>query len=159
MLEKAAFSICVININIKLPVKEGTPGMPPIKQKWKNEAVRLKKEIHAVYLASRHPKTPWQARALTGLALALAMSPIDLIPDFVPVLGYLDDLILIPWLLRLALKSIPPEVMQECRIKAEQSQLTGRGGLWAAVFIAGFWLIVTVLVVNWLLTWFHRAGF
>jgi uncharacterized membrane protein YkvA (DUF1232 family) len=131
--------------------------VPLIKETWRNEAARLKKELHAVYLASRHPRTPWQARALAGLALALALSPIDLIPDFIPVLGYLDDLLLIPWLLRLALRSIPAEVMEECRYMAEQNQQMGRSGFWAAVFIAGLWLIIIGLVIKGLAAW-YRAG-
>lgn len=123
----------------------------------RNEAARLKKELYAIYLASRHPGTPWQARALAGLALALAMSPIDLIPDFIPVLGCLDDLIIIPWLLRLALHRIPGEVMQECRLKAEQSRQTGRSGIWAAVLIAIIWLLIFGLAVKGLTVW-YRAG-
>ncbi|MEQ8174937.1 MAG: DUF1232 domain-containing protein [Syntrophomonadaceae bacterium] len=123
----------------------------------RNEAARLKKELHAIYLASRHPGTPWQARALAGLALALAVSPIDLIPDFIPVLGYLDDLILIPWLLRLALKRIPDEVMKECRLEAEQSWQSGWGRLWAAALIAIIWLVIIGLAVKGLTAW-YRAG-
>lgn len=120
----------------------------------RNEAARLKKELYAIYLASRHPGTPWQARALAGLALALAMSPIDLIPDFIPILGCLDDLIIIPWLLRLALHRIPGEVMQECRLEAEQSRQTGRGGIWAAVLIVIMWLLIIGLAVKGLTVWY-----
>ncbi|MEN6349736.1 MAG: DUF1232 domain-containing protein [Syntrophomonas sp.] len=128
-----------------------------IKETWRNEAIRLKKELHAVYLASRHPGTPWQARFLAGLALALAMSPVDLIPDFIPVLGYLDDLILIPWLLRLALRRIPAEVMEECRHEAERNHQAERNGLWAALFIVVLWLLIIGLVLRWLAAW-YKAG-
>lgn len=126
-----------------------------IKQVWRDEAARLKKELHAFYLASNHPKTPWQARALAGLALALAFSPIDLIPDFIPVLGYLDDLILIPWLLRLALRNIPVEVMEECRNEVEQNQQVGRGGFWAAAVIAALWITAIGLAVKVLAAWYR----
>lgn len=131
--------------------------MPIIEETWRNKAIRLKKELHVVYLASRHPGTPWQARFLAGLALALAMSPVDLIPDFIPVLGYLDDLILIPWLLRLALRRIPAEVMEECRHEAEHNHRAGRSGFWAALFIAALWLLIIGLVFRWLAAW-YKAG-
>ena len=80
---------------------------------------RLKREIHALALAARHPRTPWYAKALIGGVVAYALSPIDLIPDFIPVLGYLDDLVLVPLGIVAAVKLVPPDVMAECRARAQ----------------------------------------
>ena len=85
---------------------------------WKARALQLKAETYAIYLAYRDPRVPWHARLFAACVVGYAFSPIDLIPDFIPVLGYLDDLILIPLGITLALRMIPPEVMAECRQKA-----------------------------------------
>src|SRR5438552_10345019 len=87
----------------------------------KHWAHQLKRDVHAVYLASRDPRVPWYAKALAVAVAGYALSPIDLIPDFIPVLGYLDDLIVVPLGVAL-LKLIPPEVMAELRIRATASQ-------------------------------------
>ena len=84
-------------------------------QVWKLRARAFKREVRAVYLAMRDPRTPWYARLLAGAVVAYAFSPIDLIPDPIPVLGYLDDLVLLPLGIALALKLIPAQVMAECR--------------------------------------------
>lgn len=86
---------------------------------WKKKAKSLKAETLALYLACRHPRTPWYAKALTGVVVAYAFSPIDLIPDFIPVLGYLDDLVLIPLGVALVMKIIPDDVMETCRAQAQ----------------------------------------
>ncbi len=95
--------------------------------KLKSRARALKTEIHAIYLAARDPRTPWYAKALIFFVVAHTFSPIDLIPDFIPVLGYLDDLIITPGGLWLALRLIPPEVMEEARKTAAQAEGPGRG--------------------------------
>ncbi|MEG3849995.1 YkvA family protein [Microcoleus sp. herbarium19] len=87
-------------------------------QSLKQLAKKLKKETYAVYLASTDQRVPWYARILAGVTVAYAFSPIDLIPDFIPILGYLDDLIIVPLGIWLVLKMIPPEVLAECRQKA-----------------------------------------
>jgi uncharacterized membrane protein YkvA (DUF1232 family) len=104
-----------------------------------SRARALKHETRALYLAFRHPRTPWYARAWVALVVAYAMSPIDLIPDFIPVLGYLDDLILVPMGVWLALRLVPPGVMAECRARASSDEIEGRP--WARVGVA---LIVTM---------------
>jgi uncharacterized membrane protein YkvA (DUF1232 family) len=111
-------------------------------EKWKNAAKRMKIELHAVLLACGNPKTPWYAKLFAGAVLAYAASPIDLIPDFIPVVGYLDDLIIVPLGLWLALKMIPPDVMKECRAKAaEAAERPGGIGRWIfAALIILFWL-------------------
>ena len=87
----------------------------------KAKARSLKQETHAIYLAARDPRTPWYARALVWCVAAYAFSPIDLIPDFIPVLGYLDDLIIIPAGLALVVRLIPPEALAQARETAKQT--------------------------------------
>jgi uncharacterized membrane protein YkvA (DUF1232 family) len=82
-------------------------------------AEALRKEVHALYLACRDPRTPWYAKAIGACVIGYALSPIDLIPDPIPVLGYLDDLILIPLGVLLVRRLIPAEVMRDCRARAE----------------------------------------
>jgi len=81
-------------------------------------AAALKRDVFALWFAYRDPRTPWAARLLAMLIVGYALSPIDLIPDFVPVLGYLDELILLPGAIYLALKLIPAAVLDECRARA-----------------------------------------
>ena len=88
---------------------------------WKQKAKQLKMEVHALDLAYRDPRTPWYAKFLIACVVGYALSPIDLIPDFIPVLGYLDDMILVPLGVALALKTIPPGVLADCRDKARQA--------------------------------------
>ena len=95
------------------------------KERWQERAERLENETYAVYLAARDPRVPWYARALLVAIVAYALSPIDLIPDFIPVLGYLDDLVIIPLGALLALKMIPGAVMAECRAKAAETLADG----------------------------------
>ena len=125
-------------------------------QRWKDRARALKKEIRALVLAYRDPRTPWYARAWSVIVLAYALSPIDLIPDFIPVLGYLDDLVLLPLGIALALKLIPAEVMAEARLAADKAEgeKIGRVG---AVVIALVWLGLLGLVIAWGLRFFHKA--
>ena len=84
----------------------------------KESARRLMRELHALYLAYKDPRVPWTAKVFCAIVVGYALSPLDLIPDFIPVLGYLDDLILLPVGIWLALKMIPPQVMAECRQQA-----------------------------------------
>jgi len=95
---------------------------------WKARAQALKTELHALLIASRDPRTPWLARAWLVLVIGYALSPIDLIPDFIPVLGYLDDLILLPLGVAVAIKLIPAEVMEAARKKAAGAQGTDAAG-------------------------------
>jgi uncharacterized membrane protein YkvA (DUF1232 family) len=116
--------------------------------RWKQVARRLKQEIYALYLAYRDPRVPWYARVFAACVVAYAFSPIDLIPDPIPVLGYLDDLILIPIGISLAIKMIPADVMTESRIKASQAIDQGKPVSWVtAGVIATIWLCLAVLVV------------
>jgi uncharacterized membrane protein YkvA (DUF1232 family) len=85
---------------------------------WKTKAKRLRSEVYALYLASKHPETPWYAKAFAALIVGYALSPIDIIPDFIPVIGYIDDLIIVPAGISLLIKMIPKEILEECREKA-----------------------------------------
>ena len=88
--------------------------------KWKQKSRHLKIEIYALYLAYRDPRVPWYAKAFVALVVGYAFSPIDLIPDFIPVLGYVDDLVLIPLGVAVALKMIPEKIMEDCRIRSKE---------------------------------------
>ena len=115
---------------------------------WKTRARALRIEVYALLLAYRDPRVPWYARFIAACVVAYAFSPIDLIPDPIPVLGYLDDLVLIPLGIWLALKLIPPEVMAECRARA-QEELTGDKPVnWVAgAIIIAVWIGLAALAV------------
>jgi uncharacterized membrane protein YkvA (DUF1232 family) len=91
----------------------------PWLEKAKESLKELKKQVQVVYIAAKDRRTPWYAKAVAGLVVAYALSPIDLIPDFIPVLGYLDDLLIVPAGIALAVKLIPKEIMTEARQKVE----------------------------------------
>ena len=113
---------------------------------WRESAKRLKREVYALYFAVRDPRVPWYAKVLAGGVVAYAFSPIDLIPDFVPVLGYLDDLILLPLGVLLVRKLIPVEVLAECRERATTLAKKPRSRT-GAVLIVGIWLLLAGLGV------------
>ena len=116
---------------------------------WKAKAKQLKTEIVALYLASKHPGTPWYAKVLAALIIGYALSPIDLIPDFIPVAGYLDDLIIIPAGIALLIKMIPRDVLEECRAKAQSDLLNRKSKNWvAAAIIVFIWLLVIYLALT-----------
>jgi uncharacterized membrane protein YkvA (DUF1232 family) len=122
-----------------------------IVQSWKEKARELKTEVYALYLAYRDPRVSWPARIFAGLVVAYAFSPIDLIPDPIPVLGYLDDLILIPAGVVLARRMIPPMVLAECRVRAREVMAAGKPvNRAAAVVIVAIWLIAAALTAVWL---------
>ena len=116
---------------------------------WKQRAKKLKTEVNALSLAYRHPQAPWYAIAFAGLVIAYSLSPIDLIPDFVPVLGYLDDLILVPLGITLAIRMIPEAVMDECRAQAEAEPWAGKPKNWfGAAIIVALWVVCIVWVIG-----------
>jgi uncharacterized membrane protein YkvA (DUF1232 family) len=115
---------------------------------WKQRVRQLKAESYALYLAYRDPRVPWYARLLAAVVVGYAFCPIDLIPDVVPVLGYLDDLILVPLGIWLALKLIPPEVMAEAREGAQRAMAAGKPvNRAAAVVVVSIWLLLAALAV------------
>jgi uncharacterized membrane protein YkvA (DUF1232 family) len=115
---------------------------------WKGRAQRLKKEVYAIYLAYKDPRVPWYARVLAACVVGYAFSPIDLIPDPIPVLGYLDDLLIVPLGVVLAIKMIPPNVLVECREQAQEVMRQGKPvNRVAAVVIVAIWLSLAALVI------------
>ena len=117
------------------------------------ECIRhLKGETFALYLAARHPQTPWYAKIFVAGVVAYAFSPIDLIPDFVPVLGLLDDLILVPIGIAIAIRMIPPAVLTECRVRAQAMMADEKpSSRVAAIVIIGIWVLVAALFALWVI--------
>src|ERR1043165_418594 len=109
---------------------------------FKARAKTLKREVIAVYLAARDPRTPWYAKGVVFLTVAYMFSPIDLIPDFVPLLGYLDDLLIVPGGIWLAIRLIPAEVMEEARAKAATNGVDRSVGRIGALIIVLLWIVV-----------------
>ena len=117
----------------------------------RQKAHRLQSETLALYLASRHPKTPWYAKVLVAGIVAYAISPVDLIPDFIPILGYLDDLILIPLGVALAIRLIPESVLTECRIQANAIFRDGKPeSRIAGAVIVIVWLVLAAICILWI---------
>ena len=120
---------------------------------WKTRVRALKAETLALYLAYRDPRTPWYAKVWAAIVVAYAFSPVDLIPDFIPVLGYLDDLLLIPLGIALALKLIPPDVMADSRVKA--AEIAEKPvNWWIGALIILFWVTLAGLTIVWMLKTF-----
>lgn len=114
----------------------------------KHWARLARRDLHALYLAARDPRVPWHAKAVAAFVAAYAFSPIDLIPDFVPVLGYLDDLIIVPLGILLAVRLIPPHILAEHRATAELASQRPVSKLGAAAIVS-IWLLLAV-VGGWL---------
>ncbi len=114
----------------------------------KERAKRLKTDIPAVFLALKHPKTPWYVKVLAAITVVYALSPIDLIPDFIPVLGYLDDVILLPAMVALTARLLPQAVFVDCRAKAEGMWTDGKPKRWYyALPILLIWAVLIALIV------------
>ena len=116
----------------------------------KEFAWRIKRDVMTVYFAARDPNTPMAVRVLALAVAAYALSPVDLIPDFIPVLGYLDDLVLVPLGLFLIIKLLPPEVLATSRTKAE-AVATRPNSILAAAFIIGIWALCALAFAYWFL--------
>ena len=131
--------------------------MKSVIEKWKQKAHDLKKETYAIYLAYKDPRVPWYAKLLAACVVGYALSPIDLIPDPIPILGYLDDLVLIPLGIALVVKMIPSEVLLECRQKAETDFGRGKPKNWiAAALIIIIWIIVFIITIFYMKKWFIK---
>lgn len=116
----------------------------------KQRVQKLKAETLALYLAARHPGTPWHARFVIVIVVAYALSPVDLIPDFIPVLGLVDDLLLLPLGIALAIRLIPSEVMIECRARSALATQDGKSlGRIAGAVVVAIWLALLVLAGVW----------
>lgn len=116
----------------------------------KGRARELKAEVHALFFAAKHPRTPWYAKILMLAIVAYALSPIDLIPDFIPVLGFLDEIVLLPVAIILVLKLVPAAVMMECRARAAaNATVSTRAGRIGAVVILMLWLALVIAIGTW----------
>jgi len=113
-------------------------------EKLKSHARALKKEIIAIYLAAKDPRTPWYAKAIAICTVAYAFSPIDLIPDFIPILGYLDDIIIVPAGIALAIRLIPAEVLEDAREKAATQSVERNVGYVGAGIIVIVWIVILI---------------
>jgi Uncharacterized conserved protein len=125
------------------------PSKRPLLQKLRDHAQRLKRETMALYFAARDPATPWYAKAFVAFVVAYALSPIDPIPDFIPVLGFVDEIILLPFALAFAIRLIPPSVMEAARIRASE-EISGQRprSYTAAVVIVMLW-ITAIVLTSW----------
>jgi uncharacterized membrane protein YkvA (DUF1232 family) len=128
--------------------------------RWlRQQAKQLQAEIYALYFVYQDPRVSWVVKALTLGIVAYALSPIDLIPDFIPVLGMLDDLLLLPLGIALVIRLIPAVVLAEARERArhmlETEHPTMRG---AAIVIIGIWIAIAILVATTVLPWVSRHG-
>jgi uncharacterized membrane protein YkvA (DUF1232 family) len=124
----------------------------PFLQKLKEKGQQIKLEIHALLLAYRNPCTPWYAKVWAALVIAYALSPIDLVPDFIPVIGYLDDLVLVPAGIAVAVYMIPLEVMQEAREEtyrvstAQPGNTSEKKYSWGIVLVISIWLVLLAII-------------
>ncbi|WP_019850322.1 YkvA family protein [Desulfitobacterium sp. PCE1] len=115
----------------------------------KERAKKLKKDIPAVFLSLKKKETPILAKICAGFTIVYALSPIDIIPDFIPVLGYLDDLIILPMLVALTIKLIPHDVFEQCRNESEGLWQGGKPKKWYyALPIVALWLVILYLIVK-----------
>jgi uncharacterized membrane protein YkvA (DUF1232 family) len=116
-------------------------------ERVKNKAREIKRNVFVLYLACKDPRVPWYAKLIAICVVAYAFSPIDLIPDFIPVLGYLDDLIIVPLGITLALKMIPQPIIEECRDKAEEMRKNGKTKYWV---IGALFILIWILIAIWI---------
>lgn len=119
----------------------------------KDWARRIKRDGVTLWFAGKHPRTPWYAKALGIFVVAYALSPIDLIPDFIPVLGYVDDVLLLPALIWLTVRLLPPDVLLACRTQADQWMQTQGAkprSRWGALLIVALWLAIGAALWFWL---------
>ncbi len=114
----------------------------------KRKAAGLKKELSALYYAYRHPRTGIAPRLIILFTLGYALSPVDLIPDFIPILGYLDDIIIIPLLITLSIRLIPTDVMKECRRKSEEKPVTLKKNWKFAAVIITIWICIIFIIMR-----------
>jgi uncharacterized membrane protein YkvA (DUF1232 family) len=116
---------------------------------WKQRARRLSAQTYALYLAYRHPRTPWYAKVFVALVVGYVFSPIDPIPDFIPGVGLLDEMVVVPIGVLIAAKTIPPQVMEECQEKARQPRGSGgRSGPLVVVRGAGGFLVAACFLTS-----------
>ena len=129
-------------------------GWSAVIEKLKSRARALKNEASAVYLAAKDPRTPWYAKAVAFVTIAYVFSPIDLIPDFIPIFGYLDDLVIVPAGIALAVRLIPAEVLAEARATVATQSVARSVGYVGTGIIITIW----IAVILWLIHIFYPLG-
>ena len=112
---------------------------------WRERARRLKVELFALYLAARHPQTPWYAKLVVAGFVAYAVTPVDLVPDAIPILGLIDDLIFVPLAIAAAVRFVPSPVLAECRERAQEQIAVHKGASW--ILIAAVWVGMTAAAI------------
>ena len=118
----------------------------------KERAKKLKTDIPAVFMALKHRQTPWYAKVFAAITVAYALSPLDLVPDFIPVLGYLDDVLLLPAMIALTLKCIPKDILDQCKKQAEGIWTKGKTKHWYyAIPIIMIWILLIGLIICWII--------
>lgn len=116
---------------------------------WKNSVKKIKSDIPALFFALKEKETPVVAKLMAGITVAYALSPIDLIPDFIPILGYLDDFILLPLLIALTVKLIPKAILETSRLKAEEMSNKRLSKKWYySIPVVLSWCILLVIVIS-----------
>lgn len=128
------------------------PDRPTMLERARRWARSIKRDVLALWIAARDPRVPWYAKALAMAVAAYALSPIDLIPDFIPVLGYLDDIVIVPLGILAVVWLIPPGLMTEFREQAAMLATQPRSMIAAAAFVL-IWIAATILVGSWLWRW------
>jgi uncharacterized membrane protein YkvA (DUF1232 family) len=129
-------------------VRDGTDLS--VRERFRGWARHIKRDVHALYLAAQDPRVPWYAKVAAVAVAAYALSPIDLIPEFIPVVGYLDDLVIVPLGILLAVKLVPPELLSEFRTaaaNAEGERLLGKRG---ATVIVLLWILGVLAAAFWI---------
>ena len=124
-------------------------------QKLKQKAIQLKSEVIILYYAYQNRELPLLPKLLIALTIAYSLSPIDLVPDFIPVLGYLDDLILVPLLISLSIRFIPYEIMEKARLKAITSRIDLKKNWVMAIIFVFIWLFIIFMLLRALYYWFN----
>ena len=120
---------------------------PSVLARLKRWAALLERDVVALWLAARDPRVPWYAKLASAAVAAYALSPIDLIPDFIPVLGYLDELILLPLAIAAIVRLIPPSVLTDLRAKADRLAERPKSR-WAAAGIIVVWILASLVLVR-----------
>ncbi len=127
-------------------VSRSVRRLPALIAKWKQTAHDLRKEAHVFYFAFKHPGTPWYARLIAACAAGYLLSPIQIIPSFIPVIGFMDDLVVLVVGFKLIKKSISPEVLQECRDHAEAAEMRRKAEVGSITTV----ILSTTIAILWL---------
>jgi uncharacterized membrane protein YkvA (DUF1232 family) len=136
--------------------------MPALLAAWRQKAQKLQKEAHVFYFAFKHPGTPWYTRLIAACAAGYLLSPIQIIPSFIPVIGFMDDLVVLVLGFKLIQRTISPEVLKECREQAEAAEVKRKAGdssvteLIVSIAVAILWLISTIVGSLLIASYFHR---